>query len=92
MRRLKTPGLGQNACVPGRGHGLAVVLDPRRDIDDYLRQAPDNNLSIAYVLVTHRQQDFESGSGTLAHSIGAKIDRGSHALFGRTDLKHRDHD
>jgi hydroxyacylglutathione hydrolase len=87
FQRLKTPGLGHNAYVLGCGDGLAVVIDPRRDVDDYLRLARENDLSIAYVLETHRQEDFEFGSRTLAQMTGAKIVGGSHALFGETDLK-----
>ena len=90
FQRLKTPGLGHNAYVLGCGDGLAVVIDPRRDVDDYLRLARENDLSIAYVLETHRQEDFEFGSRTLAQMTGAKIVGGSHALFGETDLKLED--
>ena len=87
FQRLKTPGLGHNAYVLGCGDGLAVVIDPRRDVDDYLRLARENDLSIAYVLETHRQEDFEFGSRTLAQMTGARIVGGSHALFGETDVK-----
>ncbi len=87
FQRLKTPGLGQNSYVVGCGDGLAVVIDPRRDVDDYLCLARENDLSIAYVLETHRQEDFEFGSRTLAQMTGAKIVGGSHALFGATDVK-----
>ncbi len=90
FQRLKTPGLGHNSYVLGCGDGLAVVIDPRRDVDDYLRLARENNLSIAYVLETHRQEDFEFGSRTLAQMTGAKIVGGSHALFGETDVKLED--
>lgn len=87
FQRSKTPGLGHNAYLLGCGEGLAVVIDPRRDVDDYLRLARENDLSIAYVLETHRQEDFEFGSRTLAQMTGAQIVSGSHALFGETDVK-----
>ncbi|MDP2867564.1 rhodanese-like domain-containing protein [Methyloversatilis sp.] len=87
FQRLKTPGLGHNAYLLGCGDGLAVVIDPRRDVDDYLRLARENDLSIAYVLETHRQEDFEFGSRTLAQMTGARIVGGRHALFGETDVK-----
>jgi len=87
FQRLKTPGLGHNSYFLGCGDGLAVVIDPRRDVDDYLQLARENDLSIAYVLETHRQEDFEFGSRTLAQMTGAKIVGGSHALFGETDVK-----
>ncbi|MGK2925471.1 MAG: YeeE/YedE thiosulfate transporter family protein, partial [Lysobacterales bacterium] len=90
FQRLKTPGLGQNSYVLGCGDGLAVVIDPRGDVDDYVCLARENDLSIAYVLETHRQEDFEFGSRTLAQMTGAKIVGGSHALFGETDVKLED--
>jgi hydroxyacylglutathione hydrolase len=90
FERLKAPGLGQNSYVLGCGDGLAVVIDPRRDVDDYLRLARENDLSITYVLETHRQEDFEFGSRTLAQMTGAKIVSGSGAQFGETDVKLKD--
>ena len=90
FQRLKTPGLGQNSYVLGCGQGLAVVIDPRRDVDEYLRLARENDLSISYILETHRQEDFEFGSATLAAMTGAKIVSGDHELFGQTDIKLKD--
>ena len=90
FQRLKTPGLGQNSYVLGCGEGFAVVIDPRRDVDEYLRLARENDLSIAYVLETHRQEDFEFGSRTLARMTGAKVVSGRHELFGETDVKLED--
>lgn len=90
FRRLKTPGLGHNSYVLACGDGLAVVIDPRRDVDDYLRLARENDLFIAYVLETHRQEDFKFGSRALAQMTGARIVGGSHALFGETDVKLED--
>ena len=66
FQRIKTPGLGHNAYLLGCGAGLAVVVDPRRDVDAYLQAARENDLTIAYVLETHRQEDFELGSRALA--------------------------
>jgi hydroxyacylglutathione hydrolase len=90
FQRVKTPGLGHNAYVVGCGEGLAVVVDPRRDVDEYLQLARDNNLSIAYVLLSHRQEDFEHGCGTLARLTGAKIVTGTHELFGDSGVKLKD--
>ena len=47
FQRVKTQGLGHNAYVLGCGNGLAVVVDPRRDVAEYLQLARDNDLSIA---------------------------------------------
>ena len=90
FQRIKTPGLGHNAYVLGCGAGLAVIVDPRRDVDVYLRAARDNDLTIVYVLETHRQEDFEFGSRALATMTGAKIVSGAHELFGDTDVKLQD--
>ena len=82
FQRVKTEGLGHNAYVLDCGEGQAVVIDPRRDVAEYVRLARENDLSIAYVLETHRQEDFEFGSRTLAGMTGARIVSGTHPLFG----------
>ncbi|MGZ8291623.1 MAG: MBL fold metallo-hydrolase [Telluria sp.] len=86
FQRIKTKGLGHNAYILGCGEGLAVVVDPRRDVAEYLQLARANNLSLAYSIETHRQEDFESGSASVAELSGAKILAGTHPLFGRVDL------
>jgi hydroxyacylglutathione hydrolase len=90
FERVKTPGLGHNAYVLGCGEGLAVVIDPRRDVEEYLCLAREEGLSIAYVLETHRQEDFEFGSRALAEATGAEIVGGCHPLFGEIDVKLED--
>lgn len=87
FQRIKTPGLGHNAYLLGCGEGLAIMVDPRRDVDGYLKLARDNNLSIAYILETHRQEDFEFGSRGLSEKTGARIVTGTHELFGESDVK-----
>lgn len=87
FERLKTPGLGHNSYLLGCGDGLAIVVDPRRDVDEYLQRARKNDLTIAYVLETHRQEDFEFGSRALADLTGARIVGGRHELFGRIDIR-----
>lgn len=86
FQRIKTKGLGHNAYLLGCGEGLAAVVDPRRDVAEYLELARANNLSIAYSIETHRQEDFEFGSASLAELAGAKILAGTHPLFGRVDV------
>ena len=88
--RVKTPGLGHNAYLLGCGEGLAVVVDPRRDIEEYLCLARENDLSIAYVIEMHRQEDFEFGSRALADATGAKIVGGCHPLFGDIHVRLQD--
>lgn len=89
FQRIKTPGIAHAAYVLGEG-AEAVVVDPRRDVDEYLRLARENKLTIKYVLETHRQEDFVVGSAELARITGAKIVNGRHDLFGHGDLRLRD--
>jgi len=49
------------------------VVDPRRDIHQYLADADANGLTIAYVLETHFHADFVSGHLELAAVTGAEI-------------------
>ena len=87
FKRLKASGLGQNSYMLGCANGIGVVIDPRRDVEEYLEIARNNNLSISYIFETHRQEDFEFGSRSLAQATGAQIVTGKHELFGRSDIK-----
>jgi glyoxylase-like metal-dependent hydrolase (beta-lactamase superfamily II)/rhodanese-related sulfurtransferase len=53
--------------------GRAVVVDPRRDIDEYVRDAEAAGLTIELVLETHFHADFLSGHLELAEATGAEI-------------------
>lgn len=51
----------------------AVVVDPQRDVDQYLSEAQANGLRIKYVIETHLHADFVSGHRELAALTGAEI-------------------
>ena len=53
--------------------GRAWVVDPRRDIDEYVRDAEAQGLTIELVLETHFHADFLSGHLELAAATGAEI-------------------
>ena len=53
--------------------GRAVVVDPRRDIDEYVRDATEAGLTIELVIETHFHADFLSGHLELAEATGAEI-------------------
>jgi len=53
--------------------GRAVVVDPQRDISEYLADAEAQGLTIELVLETHFHADFLSGHLELAQATGARI-------------------
>jgi hydroxyacylglutathione hydrolase len=53
--------------------GRAVVVDPRRDIDEYVADADQFGLTIELVIETHFHADFLSGHLELAAATGAEI-------------------
>ena len=53
--------------------GEAAVVDPRRDVDEYLEEASRQGLEIRHVIETHLHADFVSGHRELARRTGARI-------------------
>jgi hydroxyacylglutathione hydrolase len=54
-------------------NGEAAVVDPQRDVDEYLAEAAANDLKIKYVIETHLHADFVSGHHEIAARTGAQI-------------------
>src|SRR5205085_3256073 len=59
--------------------GEAAVVDPQRDVEQYLDEAARENLCIKYVIETHLHADFVSGHRELADRSGAQIVIGAEA-------------
>jgi hydroxyacylglutathione hydrolase len=59
--------------------GEAVVVDPQRDVDIYLKAAEEHDAKIRHIFETHLHADFVSGHKELAARTGAKIYIGSRA-------------
>jgi hydroxyacylglutathione hydrolase len=59
--------------------GEAVVVDPQRDVDLYLKAAADHGFSIRHVFETHLHADFVSGHKELAARTGSQIYMGAQA-------------
>lgn len=53
--------------------GRAVVVDPQRDVSEYLADARNLGMTIELVIETHFHADFLSGHLELAKATGAKI-------------------
>src|SRR5699024_11364228 len=51
----------------------ALVVDPRRDLGDYLRIAEANGMRIVAVAETHIHADYLSGTRELAAATGATV-------------------
>ena len=57
----------------------AVVVDPQRDIDQYLEDARKSDLEIRHVFLTHCHADFIAGHLELRDREGARIYLGAKA-------------
>jgi hydroxyacylglutathione hydrolase len=74
VKRFFERSLAQASYLVGcAATGEAIVIDPNRDADLYVRAAAEDNLRIAYVTETHIHADFVSGSRELASRTGATM-------------------
>ena len=72
--------LSQATYLIGDEHtGNAVVVDPRRDVQDFLEDAEQHGLRIVGVINTHFHADFLAGHLEMAEATGAWIGYGSTA-------------
>jgi glyoxylase-like metal-dependent hydrolase (beta-lactamase superfamily II) len=56
---------------------VAAIVDPQRDVDQYLADAKAMELSVRHVLLTHFHADFVSGHLELKEKCGAEIHLGA---------------
>src|SRR6478736_6932495 len=54
-------------------NGEAAIIDPLRDIEDYLQMAEERKSKIKYIFETHFHADFVSGHIDLSKATGAPI-------------------
>ena len=74
FRQFVHDDLGCASYLIGDEHaGVAAVVDPRLDIDEYLRVARYLGVRIEHILETHNHADHVSGHGRLAAATGAVI-------------------
>jgi hydroxyacylglutathione hydrolase len=62
--------------------GTAAVVDPQRDVDQYMEFAAEHALTIRHVFLTHLHADFVAGHLELRDRVGAKIYLGAAAKAG----------
>jgi hydroxyacylglutathione hydrolase len=74
FRQITHDDLGCASYLIGdKGAGVAAVVDPRLEIDEYLRLARYAGVQIEHILETHNHADHVSGHGRLAVATGATI-------------------
>ena len=59
--------------------GEVAIIDPLREVQDYIDRAEKNKAKIRYIFETHFHADFVSGHLTLAEKTGGKIVFGPNA-------------
>jgi hydroxyacylglutathione hydrolase len=76
-------GLGNSAYLIG-SHDTkkGILIDPLRDVDQYLHAASERGIELMHVLDTHLHADFISGSREIAHQTGAIIGASAEAKVG----------
>ncbi|MBZ5644381.1 MAG: MBL fold metallo-hydrolase [Acidobacteriia bacterium] len=62
--------------------GMAAVVDPQRDVDQYISFASEHGLEIKHVFLTHLHADFIAGHLELRDRVGATIYLGAAAKAG----------
>lgn len=78
--RLKSEIVSHLSYFIGSGNN-AFVVDPTRDIQQYLELAEKHGVNIKYIFETHRNEDYVIGSIELAKQTGAEIYHGSWPEF-----------
>ncbi|MDZ7833406.1 MAG: MBL fold metallo-hydrolase [Desulfobacterales bacterium] len=93
FKQITVPGLGCNSYVIGcPGARQAVVVDPKRDVQDYMDISRDEGMKITHIIETHVHADHVSGNQELKSRTGADIYYSEHApvAFDHKKLKEGD--
>ncbi len=72
FRQVLHPDLGCASYVLA-DRGVAAVVDPKWEIEDYLELADEHGFEIGHILETHNHADHLSGRGRLAEATGAAV-------------------
>jgi len=72
IRQYELGCLSQLTYLIGSG-GEAVVVDPQRDVEHYIRDAAAHGVRITKVILTHTNADFVAGHSELAKRLGATV-------------------
>jgi hydroxyacylglutathione hydrolase len=81
IEQIYTGCLAQGAYYI-ESNGEVAIIDPLREVDDYIKRAAKDGAEIKYIFETHFHADFVSGHVTLAEQTGATIVYGPTAKTG----------
>ena len=74
VQRFYANNLAQTSYLIGCGRmGTAIVIDPNRDVEQYVRMAETERVKITHVTETHIHADFVCGARELAERTGATL-------------------
>lgn len=74
LKRFYDEKLSQTSYLIGcAATGQALVVDPNRDVDQFIRAAEAEGVEITHVAETHIHADFVSGARELAEQTGARL-------------------
>ena len=74
LKRFYDTKLAQASYMIGcQRTGEAIVVDPTRDVEQYVRAAAEEGVRVTHVTETHIHADFVSGSRELAQRTGAEL-------------------
>ncbi len=93
FKQIAVEGMGCLSYIIGcPQHKVACVVDPKRDVHDYLDVARKQDMKITHIFETHIHADHVSGNMELKSRTGAKIHflEGSPVDFDYTPVKEGD--
>ncbi len=74
VETVRIESLANNSYVVGSEQsGRCIVIDPARDVDQYVQIAANHGTRIAYTFETHVHNDFVSGARELAEQTGCQV-------------------
>ena len=74
FRLVYDKGLSQASYIIGcQATGETLIIDPKRDTDEYIKIASEEKLRITHIAETHIHADFLTGSRELARQTGAEL-------------------
>lgn len=74
VETVRIESLANNSYVVGSEQsGRCIVIDPARDIDQYVQIAANHGTRIVYAFETHVHNDFVSGARELADQAGCQV-------------------